>query len=532
MCLFLLLFLPITLWCQVTTGSKEGTITFKSSKNFYVRFASTAAINIGDTLYTDLLNNRVPALIVVQKSSTSCVCNQIGKTELAVGQKIIHFENLLQIKPDTIIAQPEQISPIPLVISDSLSSDTIIKKQKKQLINGRLTFSTNASLNNKSTTNFQRIRTAFSMNVQNIHNSAFSAQTYITYRHRYGIDQTNIGFYDDFKIFSLALQYAPNNHFSLWAGRKINSYIANMGAIDGFQAEYSTGKYVFGAFGGTRPDFTDFRYNAKLPQFGAYLVRNDKTDNGTAQTSIAFAEQQNDSKTDRRFIYVQHNNTLIRNVSLFFSSELDMYKKVNGEISTQPAFTSMYISLRYKLRKNLSFSTSYDNRRNVIYYESYQTYIDQLLAQETRQGFRVQMNYNPVKSITLNVSSFYRYQSNNPAPTKNYVGNINFNQIPGLKMTVSLSANLLESYYFKGTILGCRLSENFLKGKINAEVNYRNVNYTFYNSESALRQHIAGINFSFNLLKLTSLMVSYEGTFDNTNTYHRYFITAIQRIKN
>jgi len=99
-------------------------------------------------------------------------------------------------------------------------------------------------------------------------------------------------------------------------------------------------------------------------------------------------------------------------------------------------------------------------------------------------------------------------------------------------MNVAVNANLLESYYFKGTIIGGRVSDDFLKGKINAELNYRNVNYTFFNSETSLKQHIAGFNINFNLLKKTSLILSYEGTFEPKTTYHRYFITAIQRFKN
>jgi hypothetical protein len=510
----------------------EGNVTFKSSKNIYVRFNSTEFIRTGDTLFIKVADNWIPALIVNQKSSTSCVCTSYTTENMVVGQLVSFFPKFIPI-PEKKPSEDVIPETIPLIVTpDTVKNDSVVRKIKKQLINGRLTFSTNASINSDNSSNFQRIRTAFSVNVQNIRNSAFSTQAYITYRHRYGIDQITTNFYDDFKVFTLAVQYAPGDKFNVWVGRKMNNNMANMGAIDGIQTEYKINKLIIGAFAGSRPDFTDFSFNPALNQFGAYLVRNDKTDSGMAQTSIAIAEQQNDFKTDRRFIYLQHNNSLIKNLNLFLSSELDLYKKINGEVSNTPNITSVYLSLRYRLRKNLSISTSYDNRRNIIYYESYQTYIDQLLAQETRQGFRVQMNYSPFKSISINASTFYRYQGDNPTPTKNYVGNINFNNIPGLKMNVAVNANVLESYYFKGTIIGGRVSDDFLKGKINAELNYRNVNYTFFNSESSLQQHIAGFNLNFNLLKKTSLILSYEGTFEPKTTYHRYFITAIQRFKN
>ena len=81
-------------------------------------------------------------------------------------------------------------------------------------------------------------------------------------------------------------------------------------------------------------------------------------------------------------------------------------------------------------------------------------------------------------------------------------------------------------------ILGGRISDNFFKGKLNTEVNYRNINYTFFNTETGLKQNIAGVNFSINVMKKTTLMASYEGTFEQSRAWHRYFITITQRIKN
>ena len=370
------------------------------------------------------------------------------------------------------------------------------------------------------------------MNIQNIHSSALSLQSYITYRHRYGIDQSQVGFYDDFKIYALNLLYAPTEKYNVSLGRKINNKIANMGAIDGIQGELNFGTYSAGIFAGTRPDISNYKFNARLTQFGGFIARNDKTKNGIATSSLAFGEQQNDFKTDRRFMYFQHNNSMFKNLNVFISAEMDMYQKI-GDISTNHLkITSTYLSLRYRIRKNLSISSSYDNRRNVIFYESYQTYIDQLLAQETRQGLRFQVNYTAFKLINISVSNFLRYQGSNPIPTKNYVGNISVSRLPGTNISASFSANILESYYFKGNILGCRFNKTFMKGKLQAEINYRNLTYTFNNTESSLKQNIAGINLSINILKLTSLMLSYEGTFEPNKKYHRYFFTAVQRFKN
>ncbi len=526
--------LPTMLAGQVNDFHINGTISYKSSKNIYVRFQTTESILVGDTLSLFYNGQWQKALVVKQKSTTSCVTENLIPNNPDIGQAVQFITK--GKKEDTTNKETEVKQDI-LIPAVTLDQGTEIPKDssvtKKQITTGRVTLTTNGSINPDNNNNFQRIRAAFSLNIQNIEQSAFSVQSYLTYRHRYGIDQqSNTNFYNDFKVFTLAVEYAPSNKYKLWLGRKMNSNIANMGAIDGIQTEYNFGKYTAGAFAGTRPDFNNFTFNPKLPQIGAYMVRNDKNSTGLAQTSLAIAEQLNDFKTDRRFLYIQHNNSLVKNINLFFSSEMDLYKKVNGETSNQPQLTSIYASLRYRIRKNLSLSGSYDNRRNIIYYESYQTFIDQLLAQETRQGFRIQANYSPLKRVNINASAFYRYQGNNPTPTKNYVANIGLSNIIRMSTSASISVNLLESYYFKGTIAGVRMSDNFLKGKLNTEINYRNVNYTFFNTESSLTQHIAGINFTINILKKTAFMCSYEGTFEPSKAWHRYFITIIQRIKN
>jgi hypothetical protein len=528
-------FLSASAAAQIKNGQMEGTVTFKSKNNVYVKFYSTEDILVGDTLHVKNENNLIPALVVKHKSSTSCVSENISSLDFTIGQSIIFNKKIEKLDAELVVALPPDIRNTQVANSvetpDSLSEEKATTLVRKQKMNGRISFSTNGSISDGNDKNFQRIRMALSMNVQNISASAFSLQSYVTYRHRYGIDQSQVVFYDDFKIYALNLQYAPSDKYSIWIGRKINNVIANMGAIDGIQGEVNIKKFSVGAFAGTRPDINDYSFNQNLMQFGAYLSRHDKGKNGLAQTSLAFAEQQNNAKTDRRFMYFQHNNSLVKNLNIFLSAEMDMYKKIGDVTSNELSLTSVFFSLRYRIRKNLSFSSSYDNRRNVIFYESYQTYIEQLLAQETRQGVRFQVNYSPFKLINLNVSTFLRFQGSNPQPTKNYVGSLGFNNVPGLNVSATLTANILESYYFKGNIYGGRVSKNFMKGKLQAEVNYRNINYTFFNSETSLVQNVGGLNLSMNVMKLTSLMLSYEGTFEPTKKYHRYFITAVQRFK-
>jgi len=73
---------------QVNSGQLEGTVTFKSKNNVYVKFYSTEDISVGDTLRVKTENNVIPALVVKHKSSTSCVSENISALDFTIGQSI------------------------------------------------------------------------------------------------------------------------------------------------------------------------------------------------------------------------------------------------------------------------------------------------------------------------------------------------------------------------------------------------------------------------------------------------------------
>ncbi|NQU88192.1 MAG: hypothetical protein HQ541_20790, partial [Mariniphaga sp.] len=251
-------------------------------------------------------------------------------------------------------------------------------------------------LYNNSSENSHRFRYTLSLKAKNISDSKISAETYISFRHKLNEwDVVKQNFSDAFKIYSLALNYSFNKNFQVWLGRKINPNIANIGAIDGLQAEYRFGKFYAGTAIGSRPDFSDYGFNPDLLEAGAYVGHSLKTATGNAQSSLAFFEQRNNSNTDRRFIYLQHNNTLVKNLSVYSSVELDLYKLENEEPQTKLSLTGLYLSLRYRFSGRLSLFGSYDSRRNVIYYETFKNYTDLIIQNASRQGLRFRINYRP-----------------------------------------------------------------------------------------------------------------------------------------
>ena len=168
--------------------------------------------------------------------------------------------------------------------------------------------------------------------------------------------------------------------------------------MDGVQFEKTINRFAFGAFAGFRPDYMTYGFDFSLFQYGAFAAYNTKSASGYTETSLAFMQQMNNSKTDRRFLYFQHSNTLVKNLNLFATLEADLYELITDSLGNETpqstfSLTGLYISLSYRPGRNFSISGSYDARKNVMYYETYKTYVDRILENELRQGFRLQASY-------------------------------------------------------------------------------------------------------------------------------------------
>jgi len=286
---------------------------------------------------------------------------------------------------------------------------------------------------------------------------------------------------------------------------------------------------------GTRPDYTDYGFNSKLIQFGGYLAYNTKNANTFSESSVAFMQQMNNSKTDRRFLYFQHSNSIIKNLSFFSTLEVDLYKLVidtiNNNEKPQNTFnlTGLYLSLNYRLGRILTISGSYDARKNVMYYETYKSFIDRILEDEMRQGFRVQANSHITKDLILGLQSGYRYLKSDPHPSKNLYGYLSYSQIPGIKMSATLSATYLESGYMNGNIYGLTISRDFLKGKIQTGIGYRYVDYRLPESRTNILQNIGEMNLSWQFTRKMFFSLNYEGTFEKKDQYNRLYLQIRRR---
>jgi len=542
----ILLFVPgilsaFAVFSQNARSQNEGVVSYVSSQNVYVKFSSTENISVGDTLYMILDGKNQPALRVNNLSSISCVCVPLLSRKFITSDRIYTNNRPVIVKEETKPTPEDtkaQISePVNTPVKDTLLTAAAAKPIRKQLITGRVSAASYINLSDTPSGNSLRMRYNLTLNAKNIGNSRLSAESYISFAHKskhWGEIKDNI--FNGLKIYNLSLNYEIGKNARIYAGRKINPKISNMGAVDGIQFEIKTNAITTGVLAGFRPDNTDYGFNTSLFQYGVYVNHEHTYPRGNVQTTLAFIEQKNAGITDRRFTYIQHSNTLVKNLSFFGSAEFDLYRynlKIDSSLlaadtlrvtNTAPKLSNLYLSLRYRFSGKLSLSLSYSSRQNIIYYETYKSFIDQLLEKETQQGFMMQVSYRPLKKLSLGANGGYRFRKSDPSPSKNLYAYATYSQIPFVGISATLTATLLETSYLRGSIYGLGLSRDIVRGKLSGAFTYRFIDYFYTNTSSNLMQHTGEISLNWKLMKKLSCSFYYEGTFDSRYIFNRFYL--------
>lgn len=509
----------------------KGTVSYVTSQNVYVKFLSTTGLEKGDTLMAAREGRQVPALLIENLSSISCVCRPLLEREFKTGEVIIaERKNLVEQEEELEEQPPTEDDPGVVGVPDVQESEDTEKAKRKQDIYGRIGISSYSSFTNEEDGDNHRMRYVVSVNGKNISGSRAGFESYIAFTHRdeqWDLIQANI--YEGLKVYGLSVDYNFRDDSRVWLGRKINPKLSSMGAVDGIQFEKSFGNFSAGAIVGSRPDLEDYSYNADFFQAGAFLAHEKQSGNKFFQSSVAVVDQENKWNTDRRFLYVQHSNSLLKDLFLFVSGEVDLYERIEGVEKNTFNFTNAYLSLRYKLRKNLRFSASYSARNNIIYYETYKDFIQKLIEYETLQGFRFSAHYRPFSKLSLGARAGYRYRKDDDSPTRNLYAYMAYNRIPYLQMNATFSATLLETSYIDGKVFGLFLNRDILKGQVYAGLSYKYTDYAYLGAEDPVVQHSAELSVRWKVMKKLYLSVNNEFVMEDQRNFDRLYLSLNQR---
>ncbi|MBK7700189.1 MAG: hypothetical protein IPJ39_16415 [Saprospiraceae bacterium] len=129
----ILFFLPIVIIGQ-DINEIIGTVSFKSSKNVYIRFTNTAEINVGDTLWVNKgLDKWEKSLVVKQKSSTSCVTDNLYNVEVNIGQQVKHMSISMPEKVASDLKRKSKLPSRPTRSSQKLNNQPKTKNKLQQV---------------------------------------------------------------------------------------------------------------------------------------------------------------------------------------------------------------------------------------------------------------------------------------------------------------------------------------------------------------------------------------------------------------
>ncbi len=472
------------------TNELRGKVTFVTSTKVYVRFSSTEAILPGDTLFTSIGEQIIPALVVEKKSSISTV-NEIidASTPYETGQ--------------TITFRTTRQAGRPNLISDKSPNLTgPVRSAERERINGNIsaaTYMSHSSIGGSNTRNMYRV----SFSAQNIQNSKLSAETYLTYRQNSSASERGI-FQEKglLNVYSLAVGYQIDSTLSISLGRKINRKVASLGPIDGVQGEKQLGDLHIGLLAGFRPDIRDHSFNSDLFQYGSYLGWNSSKNHLHATTTLGFLQQHNGSAIDRRYLYFQHTSTFFDDLSLFSSMELDLYSQGDSIQTNNTRLANFYVMARYRFSPKFNLTLSYDSRRRIIYYETFRTDIDQLLADDlARQGVRLRFSYRPVRLVTTGLTLSRRFQSDGQNQSYNINGFVSRSRLPLIDGRASLNFNYNRSRYLTNRIVALRYAREIIPGKLSGGIYGRNVHYQYLQRDQTIQQQYYGTNLTFRITK-------------------------------
>jgi len=533
--LMILLLIVSSLFAQEKKEKIEGSVSFISSQHVYIKFDLTDGLSIGDTLFTIEKDKLNPSLIIKFISTKSVAAEKLLNISIEVNNRIIAFRRVLEKKQDVNVGD-EKLIEIKTKIKDSTSINNANQPQvqKSPILSknfyGRISIQSISSVDNQSNSNdLQRWRYSFSLSGDNVFQSklSFSSYFYFSYNTKeWSTIKKDLT--QNLRVYDLALKYEFTNNAFLWAGRHINPKVSNVGTLDGLQFETKISKFYLGTLVGSRPNFYDYSFDAKLFEYGFYTSRIDSIGTKQIENTISFFQQTNNKKTDRRYIYLQHTNNILPSTFLFFSSEIDLFKISNGLNQSTFDLTSMYLSARIDFSSKLSTSLSYDARKNIIYYETYKSFLDTYIDNEIRRGYSASIYYRPTNQIYISANYGYRSRKGDNLPSQNFGMNVSINQIPLLLLSGSLQLTRLTSSYSNGNQLGIRLTKS-LSDDVSITSDIRMIQYKFANNTQKLSQLISDFEISYQLPWKMYFSINYEGLFYDKISQSRFFIDLTKR---
>lgn len=201
------------------------------------------------------------------------------------------------------------------------------------------------------------------------------------------------------RLYELSLAYdRPEGRFAFRLGRLATGGFSSLGYLDGALGEIRLGKsFAIGAFGGLRPDLTEFDLGSAGEKYGAYFRFATRREGDSPYAEVVLggaSERSEEGEISRDYLTLESRFGAGSRWWLFQRAEIDLNRGWRREQSgSSSQVTNAALSGSVRLGRGLRATLSYDQRRNYLTWENRPVLPEEVFNRFFREGGRVALEW-------------------------------------------------------------------------------------------------------------------------------------------
>jgi len=201
------------------------------------------------------------------------------------------------------------------------------------------------------------------------------------------------------RLYELSLSYdPPEGRFAFRLGRLATGGFSSLGYLDGALGEIRLGRhFAIGAFGGLRPDLTEFDLGSAGEKYGAYFRFATRREGDSPYAEVVLggaSERSAGGEISRDYLTLESRFGAGARWWLFQRAEIDLNRGWRREQSgSSSQVTNAALSGSVRLGGGLRATISYDQRRNYLTWESRPVLPEEVFNRFFREGGRVALEW-------------------------------------------------------------------------------------------------------------------------------------------
>jgi len=201
------------------------------------------------------------------------------------------------------------------------------------------------------------------------------------------------------RLYELSLAYdPPEGRFAFRLGRLSTGGFSSLGYLDGVLGEIRLGSlFAIGAFGGLRPDLTEFDLGSAGEKYGAYVRFATRRDGDAPYAEVLLggaSERAEGGDISRDYVTLESRFGSGSRWWLFQRAEIDLNRGWRREqTGSSSQVTNAALSGSVRLGRALRATVSYDQRRNYLTWENRPVLPEEVFTRFFREGGRVALEW-------------------------------------------------------------------------------------------------------------------------------------------